>query len=807
MQDSFARVIAFGAKKLSKENKAAIEALAGGMKYKGAVANYAALEAMTGQKVGWVYSTLDTGDEYVWGAVSGTNQWIKIGGSGAGVEIINSASYVTLQDSMHTAVPALTAEQVSTIYSNLASGKIVYIKDMLGDNYNVVRQRASIDSKPSIYVTYLDRLELAYELGDGSVSIIYKELAQALSAGEGFIINNNILNFDPDVLPTVTYVDMSISDTILYFEQEIASEHAGRVAGDNLKQDKLIAGTNITINSDGKTINSESDVVSVNGKDGTVVLNATDIKLTTTQTTVQDNFIRVDEELGRLEDDKVDKVTGKGLSSNDYTTAEKTKLANLENYDDTALKGRVTAIESKIPSQASESNQVADKEFVNSSIATNTANYISNEGQPFTSVAQLEAYTGTVTNNDYAFVTGTDAAGNTFYDRYKATVSGTTKSWAKEYRLNNSSFTAVQWAAIESGITSTHVAQISENASDIANLKTSVEGISESIDDINENKLDSVDYADRVSVDNQTVGIYGVNNNNVQKLYRADRASALTNSVAIRTSSGQLIAADPTSDNHLTTKKYVDSLGEEKQDAFETGNGLAFNDGKTVLSLKEASQTEIGGLKANESYGCYVSSGNLFSPVKTLSQYESGTDQMFIGKGTLKNIFTVDENGLVWYGPHTTRIHNFYSPYDKRPGIKYSFNFRCTINGQQGDYGGQDAISDRTADANTDISILPSWMGWQDGYVNKIGYVIDKGTENQKIVWKIINPPVTENAGIKAQAGDLAVDFTFLISASELPKGTHSLSFCALVNDITYEIGTRTAQYGGGCFSINVTNT
>ena len=33
---------------------------------------------------------------------------------------------------------------------------------------------------------------------------------------------------------------------------------------------------------------------------------------------------------------KVDKVTGKGLSTNDYTTAEKTKLAGLNNYDDSA---------------------------------------------------------------------------------------------------------------------------------------------------------------------------------------------------------------------------------------------------------------------------------------------------------------------------------------------------------------------------------------------------------------------------------------------------------------------------------------
>jgi hypothetical protein len=127
--------------------------------------------------------------------------------------------------------------------------------------------------------------------------------------------------------------------------------------------------------------------------------------------------------------------------------------------DKLALKSSVDAIDAKIPTQASAQNQLADKDFVNSSISTNTANYISDNGEPFASVAALEAYSGTVTNNDYAFVTGTDAAGNVYYDRYKATVSGASVSWAKEYRLNNSSFTAAQWAAISSGITAAKVAQ------------------------------------------------------------------------------------------------------------------------------------------------------------------------------------------------------------------------------------------------------------------------------------------------------------------------------------------------------------
>lgn len=42
-------------------------------------------------------------------------------------------------------------------------------------------------------------------------------------------------------------------------------------------------------------------------------------------------------------DEKVDKQEGKGLSTEDYTTADKEKLAGLENYDDTELRAEVAA--------------------------------------------------------------------------------------------------------------------------------------------------------------------------------------------------------------------------------------------------------------------------------------------------------------------------------------------------------------------------------------------------------------------------------------------------------------------------------
>ena len=132
----------------------------------------------------------------------------------------------------------------------------------------------------------------------------------------------------------------------------------------------------------------------------------------------------------------------------------------------------ISTINGKIPSEASTSNQLADKNFVNSSIATNTANFIGT----FNSVAELEAYSGTLTNNDYAFVATTDSAGNTLYDRYKYTTATTPASWVFEYELNNSSFTSNQWNAINSGANTTNIGQIATNANDISDINTTIGG-------------------------------------------------------------------------------------------------------------------------------------------------------------------------------------------------------------------------------------------------------------------------------------------------------------------------------------------
>lgn len=113
------------------------------------------------------------------------------------------------------------------------------------------------------------------------------------------------------------------------------------------------------------------------------------------------------------------------------------------------LERNVDDIEALIPNQASTSNQLADKNFVNSSIATATAVFRGT----YSTLAELEAVQN-ADLNDYGFIEFVDSSGNTKYSRYK--YNGT--SWLYEYTLNNSSFTAAQWAAINSGVTSEMVA-------------------------------------------------------------------------------------------------------------------------------------------------------------------------------------------------------------------------------------------------------------------------------------------------------------------------------------------------------------
>ena len=123
----------------------------------------------------------------------------------------------------------------------------------------------------------------------------------------------------------------------------------------------------------------------------------------------------------------------------------------------TTNKNNIATISGKIPAQASKTNQLADKEFVNSSINSIAAYFITKNaaGDSFATKAELTSATtfysgGEVrvpTRNDYCIVLKDESHENAT-TRYIYN-----NNWEYQYTVNQTAFTAEQIAAINSGIT------------------------------------------------------------------------------------------------------------------------------------------------------------------------------------------------------------------------------------------------------------------------------------------------------------------------------------------------------------------
>ena len=188
--------------------------------------------------------------------------------------------------------------------------------------------------------------------------------------------------------------------------------------------------------------------------------------------------------------DDIDAIEEKIPSS----ASSSNKLATASDVDN--LSAAIEAILLLIPSAASALNQLADKAFVNSSISTATAtfrgtfNLVSDLHLTLVAThAQIETALGgaipAADNSDYCFVqiptsadTPTEIAKT---ERYKFNGS----EWAYEYDLNNSGYTAVQWAAINSGITQALVSKLSALPTN-ADLTTALGVLTTGIETINE---------------------------------------------------------------------------------------------------------------------------------------------------------------------------------------------------------------------------------------------------------------------------------------------------------------------------------
>jgi hypothetical protein len=119
---------------------------------------------------------------------------------------------------------------------------------------------------------------------------------------------------------------------------------------------------------------------------GDIAANTTAIEAEVTRATAADTTLQgnIDTEVTRARtaekeldikvSNKVDKVEGKQLSTEDYTTEEKTKLASLENYDDTTVKGDIAA--NTVAIEAEVTRAKAAESTLNNKIPTAQTSYI-----------------------------------------------------------------------------------------------------------------------------------------------------------------------------------------------------------------------------------------------------------------------------------------------------------------------------------------------------------------------------------------------------------------------------------------------
>lgn len=282
--------------------------------------------------------------------------------------------------------------------------------------------------------------------------------------GSGIKINGNVISIDPDVVAQLT-------DLANY-----------------VPTSRTVNGYALTsnISLDYSDVGAVPDTRTVNGKElsQNISLTYADVGAVPTTRTVNNKALSSDITLTAGDVNALpDSTTINDLT----TTAQQNALnsgATSTNISQIATNTTaISTIESKIPSQASSTNQLADKNFVNSSIQTNTADF---DGS-WATYAAIPSTVGGFTsegfpepsNNNYLVVEQDETQdGGTW--RYKYVDDGTAynkNKWKSEYEINESPMTAAQLAALNSGITSTLVAQIGTNQTDIGTINGQITAI------------------------------------------------------------------------------------------------------------------------------------------------------------------------------------------------------------------------------------------------------------------------------------------------------------------------------------------
>lgn len=205
----------------------------------------------------------------------------------------------------------------------------------------------------------VDKVE-GKELSSNDFSNVYKEKLENLENYDDTEIKNQLNQEIKDRKQADTEIQNSIETTVNNAIAEIVSNSPENL--DTLKEiADWIGGHENSVSAMNSSIQTNKDNLSK-------------------EITDREN---ADDELRNLIDNKVDKVNGKGLSTNDYTTAEKNKLAGLNNYDDTEVKNQLSE---KAEKTHTHTNYALKTDLEGLAVSGHTHNYLYNHNSLCTMV-------------------------------------------------------------------------------------------------------------------------------------------------------------------------------------------------------------------------------------------------------------------------------------------------------------------------------------------------------------------------------------------------------------------------------------
>lgn len=388
---------------------------------------------------------------------------------------------------------------------------------------------------------------------------------------------------------------------------------------------ELIAGTNITL-----TLNSSKDSITINAKD-TTYNNATTTSAGLMSATDKINLDNLVDEIG----DKVDKISGKGLSTNDYTTNEKNKLAGIASgatkvsVDSTITSGSTNAVQSgavytalsnKVDKQTGKGLSTHDFDSSAKSKLDGIANGAEVNQNAFSNVIIGSTTVSAVSKTDnLTFTAGANITLTPDATNKKITIAATDTKLALDTNLNASG------KAADSKAVGDRFTTVEDNLTDLSNDVTKLKKVIDiTAEDPNNDTLDRISEIVTYTQNNKGL-IDSITSSKQDKITGA--ASSVTSSnltanrVLISNSNGKIAASAITS----TELGYLDgvssSVQQQLDDRLKTSElkVSVTGEGNAATAISYDSSTKTITLTKGATYNNYTlpSAGSSLGGVKT----------------------------------------------------------------------------------------------------------------------------------------------------------------------------------------------